>query len=61
MADPNGTLIGIEHDGRTGQWKYLRWHLVDLSRFKVRLKAEFQASNQDLYLPELIIREGEAP
>lgn len=61
LHDANHLLIGIEHDGKTGKWKYLRWHLVDLSRFKVRLKAEFQASNQDLYLPELIIREGEAP
>lgn len=52
-------LIGIEHDGNTGNWKFLRWHLVDLSEFKVRLKAEFQASNKDLYLPELIIRSGE--
>ncbi len=52
-------LVGIEHDGNTGKWKFLRWHLVDLSEFKVRLKAEFQASNKDLYLPELIIRSGE--
>jgi hypothetical protein len=61
LHDASHLVIGIEHDGKTGEWKYLRWHLVDLSRFKVRLKAEFQASNQDLYLPELIIRQGEAP
>ncbi len=52
-------LIGIEHDGNTGNWKFLRWHLVDLSDFKVRLKAEFQASNKDLYLPDLILESGE--
>jgi hypothetical protein len=23
-------LIGIEHDGRTGEWSFGRWHLVDL-------------------------------
>jgi hypothetical protein len=61
LHDASHLLIGIEHDGKTGEWRYLRWHLVDLSRFKVRLKAEFQASNQDLYLPELIIRQGTAP
>jgi len=52
-------LVGIEHDGNTGDWKFLRWHLVDLSDFKVRLKAEFQASNKDLYLPGLILESGE--
>lgn len=59
LHDASHLLVGIEHDGNTGKWKYLRWHLVDLARFKVRLKAEFQASNQDLYRPELIIRTGE--
>jgi hypothetical protein len=52
-------LVGIEHDGNTGKWKFLRWHLVDLADFKVTLKAEFQASNRDLYVPNLIIGEGE--
>lgn len=61
LHDASHLLVGIEHDGNTGKWKYLRWHLVDLARFKVRLKAEFQASNEDLYRPELIIRKGEAP
>lgn len=60
LHDANHLLVGIEHDGNTGKWRYLRWHLVDLSRFKVRLKAEFQASNEDLYRPELIIRTGTA-
>lgn len=60
LHDANHLLVGIEHDGNTGKWRYLRWHLVDLSGFKVRLKAEFQASNEDLYRPELIIRTGTA-
>lgn len=42
-------LAGIEHDGREGQWTFSGWRLVDLSTLKVRLKAEFQASNADLY------------
>jgi hypothetical protein len=43
-------LIGIEHDGRDGQWTFIGWRLVDLSTLRVRLKAEFQASNADIYL-----------
>ncbi|MEM7700226.1 MAG: hypothetical protein AAF236_17675 [Verrucomicrobiota bacterium] len=61
LHDAHHLLIGIEHDGNTGDWRYLRWHLVDLSDFRVRLKAEFQASNRDLYVPELIILKGGQP
>jgi hypothetical protein len=42
-------LCGIEHDGKQGAWTFQRYHLVDLSQLRVRLKAEFQASNADLY------------
>jgi len=42
-------LIGIEHDGVVGEWRFGGWRLVDLSKLSVRLKAEFQASNADLY------------
>jgi hypothetical protein len=31
---------------------FIRWDLVDLSRFTVKLKAEFQASNRDICRPE---------
>jgi hypothetical protein len=49
-------LIGIEHDGRQdGYWKFLNWDIVDISHFQVRLKAEFQGSNRDLYRSELIV------
>jgi hypothetical protein len=30
-------------------WKFTRWDLVNLADFRVKLKAEFQASNRDLY------------
>ncbi|MEM9281137.1 MAG: hypothetical protein AAGA96_04875 [Verrucomicrobiota bacterium] len=59
LHDAHHLLVGIEHDGNTGDWKFLRWHLVDLTRFKVTLKAEFQANNKDIYRPELILSEGE--
>ncbi len=42
-------LVGIEHDGKDGLWTFSGWHLIDLSTLSVRLKAEFQASNADLY------------
>jgi hypothetical protein len=50
-------VVGFEHETRdkNGAWKFARWDLVDLSRFKVKLKAEFQASNRDLYQPEAIV------
>ncbi len=42
-------LAGIEHDGSAQAWTFTGWRLVDLSGLKVRLKAEFQASNVELY------------
>jgi len=50
-------IVGFEHEPRdeNGSWKFTRWDLVDLSQFKVKLKAEFQGSNHDMYRPEAII------
>ena len=49
-------LAGFEHEAKgAGRWTFSRWDLVDLSRFKVRLKAEFQGSNRDIYKSEAII------
>ncbi len=42
-------LIGIEHDGKARRWHFCGWRLVDLSTLRVHLKAEFQASNAQLY------------
>jgi len=36
-------------------WKFTRWDLVDLSRLTVKMKAEFQGSNRDMYRPEAIV------
>ncbi len=45
-------IVGFEHEKRSGDhWNFTRWDLVDLSQFKVKLKAEFQGSNHDLYRP----------
>lgn len=49
-------LAGFEHEPKTaGHWNFTRWDLVDLSHFKVRLKAEFQGSNRDIYRQEAIL------
>jgi hypothetical protein len=50
-------IVGFEHERRekNGRWKFTRWDLVDLSHFKVKLKAEFQGSNRDLYRAEAIV------
>jgi hypothetical protein len=47
-------IVGFEHEPRekTNSWRFTRWDLVDLSQFKVKLKAEFQGSNHDMYQPE---------
>ena len=50
-------IAGFEHDAKVSGagWKFTRWDLVDLSRFQVKLKAEFQGSNHDMYRPEAIV------
>jgi hypothetical protein len=49
-------LVGFEHEVKSGgRWNFTHWDLVDLADFKVRLKAEFQGSNKDIYRPEAII------
>jgi hypothetical protein len=55
LEDAHHLVAGFEHDGRTGEWTFLRWELVDLALFEVRLKAEFQASNRDIYRTEAIV------
>jgi len=58
-------IVGFQHEPRNGSnspsatWKFTRWDLVDLSHFKVKLKAEFQGSNRDMYRPEAIVATSE--
>lgn len=53
-------IVGFEHEPRekSGRWKFTRWDLVDLSHFRVKLKAEFQGSNRDMYRPDAIVASG---
>jgi len=50
-------IVGFEHETRekSSAWKFTGWDLVDLANFKVKLKAEFQGSNHDMYRPEAIV------
>jgi hypothetical protein len=55
-------VVGFEHSPRENgsaspkaMWKFTQWDLVDLSRFTVKLKAEFQGSNRDMYRPEAVV------
>jgi hypothetical protein len=49
-------VVGFEHEpAKDGHWKFTRWDLIDLSHFRVKLKAEFQGSNRDMYRPEAIV------
>ena len=58
LDDACHLLVGIEHDANTGEWAFLRWHLVDLYAFRVQLKAEFQSGNRELYQAGQIVRSG---
>jgi hypothetical protein len=49
-------IVGFEHAPKNGgRWNFTRWDLVDLAHFKVRLKAEFQGSNRDIYRPGAVV------
>jgi hypothetical protein len=49
-------VVGFEHEPRQGgHWKFTHWDLVDLAHFQVKLKAEFQGSNHDMYRPAAIV------
>jgi len=50
-------VVGFKHEprGKKRAWKFTRWDLVDLGQFKVKLKAEFQESNHDMYQAEAIV------
>ncbi|MGI8890504.1 MAG: hypothetical protein ACR2G0_06930 [Chthoniobacterales bacterium] len=56
LDDAVHLIAGFEHVPRQdGRWKFTRWDLVDLAHFQVKLKAEFQGSNRDLYRPEAVV------
>lgn len=49
-------ILGIEHAPRSAaHWEFTHWDIVDLAHFQVKLKAEFQGSNRDMYRPDAIV------
>ena len=49
-------IVGIEHQrDEDGAVRFTRWELIDLANFRVKLKAEFEGSNADLYRPEAVV------
>jgi len=54
--DARHLIVGIEHNREPdGTVRFLRWELIDLSDFRVRLKAEFEGSNADMYRPDAVV------
>lgn len=57
--DARHLLVAVRHNGKTGRdLRLLGWELVDVSRICVKLKAEFQASNHDMYRKDNVVAEG---
>jgi hypothetical protein len=53
-------IVGIAHSGKVeGRWQLDTWKIVDLINFHVRLKAEFQSSNRELYKDEAVLGESQ--
>lgn len=60
LDDASHLIVGIAHGGKVdGLWQLNAWKVVDLIDFRVRLKAEFQSSNRDLYQVDAVIGESQ--
>jgi len=59
--DARHLIFGVEHERQPdGTVKFIRWELIDLSEFRVKLKAEFEGSNADMYRPDAVVGAGTA-
>ena len=57
--DAHHLIVGIAHEKTAaGAMQFTRWELIDLATFRVKLKAEFEGSNADLYRPEAVVGSG---
>ena len=56
--DANHLIVGIEHEKTGADVVFTRWEIIDLSTFRVRLKAEFEGSNADMYRDEAVVARG---
>jgi hypothetical protein len=60
--DARHLLVGVHHnEAQGGQLRLEGWDLVDVSRIQVQLKAEFQASNNEMYRDETIVLQSPQP
>ncbi len=53
--DAHHLIVGIEHEKTGADVVFTRWEMIDLSTFRVRLKAEFEGSNADMYRDEAVV------
>lgn len=58
--DARHLIVGIAHARDSKGWKFLRWELIDLAHFRVKLKAEFEGSNRDMYRRDAVVGTGPA-
>ena len=57
--DAHHLIAGISHEkNAAGEMQFTHWELIDLANFRVKLKAEFEGSNADLYRPEAVVGSG---
>jgi hypothetical protein len=60
--DARHLIVGIEQErAADGFVHFLRWELIDLANFHVKLKAEFEGSNADMYRPEAVVGSSTPP
>ena len=53
--DAHHLIVGIEHEKTGADVVFTRWEMIDLSTFRVRLKAEFEGSNADMYRDDAVV------
>jgi hypothetical protein len=59
LDDASHLIVGVAHTGKVeGRWQLEAWKVVDLIDFRVRLKAEFQSSNRELYQDDSVLLES---
>ena len=57
--DAHHLIVGISHEkADVSGMQFTHWELIDLANFRVKLKAEFEGSNADLYRPEAVVGTG---
>ncbi len=57
--DAHHLIVGISHEkADVGGMQFTHWELIDLTKFRVKLKAEFEGSNADMYRPEAVVGSG---